>query len=201
MKLSRRLPRFNRRLDYLDEILTGIESKTARSTQDTFTVEKCLIQIQIEWEHFVRALILDSATGSFSNEYGLIVSKLAPKTISRESASHLLISTYSKQQFEPKWYLPEQAIVAAQKLQISNAPQVSAELGLSPWPISELRHLRNFIAHKSKSSALSLRGAGLVSTSGELDILHATFHYGSGGLMRYSAWISFIKRVAAGLVA
>lgn len=201
MQLSRRLPRFKGKLDNLGDLLSTVDAKAERNTRDIYTAERALIQIQIEWEHYVRAVILDSATGSYSNTSGPVRSTIHPSISSREVAAHLLIDSYPNRQHEPDWYLPNQAIDAAVRLGISNVAQVSAELGITPWPIDELRHLRNFIAHRSRRSALSLRGTGIVPVSGGIDILNAAFQYGPGGLKRYSEWISFAKGAAGRLVA
>ncbi|GAB6967697.1 hypothetical protein JCM25156A_17340 [Komagataeibacter kakiaceti JCM 25156] len=159
------------------------------------------MQIQIEWELFVRNLILDSATGNFENGNGLIISRSYPSLRSREEAAHRLIGTYRRQQFEPDWYLPTRAIDASMRLGVSNQPQIAAELGVTPWPIEELRHVRNFIAHKSKRSALAVRGTGIIGASAKIDVLEAALQYGTGGAKRYIEWIAFSKGAAARLVA
>lgn len=87
------------------------------------------------------------------------------------------------------------------RLDVSNSSQIAAELGVTPWPIDELRHLRNFIAHKSKRSALSVRGAGIVGTSDKIDVLNAALRYGPDGAKRYVAWTNFSKGAAARLAA
>ncbi|WP_336920648.1 hypothetical protein, partial [Altererythrobacter lauratis] len=100
----------------------------------------------------------------------------------------------------------ESATVSAVKLcprslDVSNSSQIAAELGVTPWPIDELRHLRNFIAHKSKRSALSVRGAGIVGVSDKIDVLNAALQYGPDGAKRYVTWTNFSKGTAARLAA
>ncbi len=201
MYLARRLPRLYRRLDHLSEIVKEVEATADRSFQDIFAAEKALIQLQIEWEHFVRNLILDSATGQFVNSTGTVTSQKYPGIPSREAAAHQLVSLFPKRRFEPDWYLPPEAIDAAIRLGVSNSPQIAAELGVTPWPIDELRHLRNFIAHKSKRAALTVRGTGIVNASEAIDVLSIAFQYGAGGAKRYIEWINFSKGAAARLVA
>jgi len=201
MLLTRRLPRFYQRLDHLSEIIAAVDSATHRTSEQIFAAEKALIQIQIEWEHFVRDLILDSATGNFENGSGRIISRSHPDLRSREAAARRLIGTYRNRLFEPDWYLPVQAIDASIRLDISNQAQIAAELGVTPWPIDELRYVRNFIAHKSKRSALAVRATGIVGASASIDVLEAAVQYGTGGAKRYIEWINFSKGVAARLVA
>lgn len=201
MLLARRIPRFYGRLDHLSEIIAAVDATANRTSEQIFAAEKALVQIQVEWEHFVRDLILDSATGNFENGSGPIISRSHPSLRSREAAAHRLIGTYRRRQTEPDWYLPNQAIDASIRLGVSNQPQIAAELGVTPWPIDDLRHVRNFIAHKSKRSALSVRATGIFGTSAKIDVLEAALQYGTGGAKRYIEWINFSKGVAARLVA
>jgi hypothetical protein len=201
MLLARRLPRFYRRLDHLSEVIAGIDGTVDRTPQEILAAERSLIQFQIEWEHFVRDLILDSATGRFANGSGPVRSRSFADLRSREVAAHKLITLFPKSKFEPDWYLPDKAIDAAVRLDLSNRAQISLELGVTPWPIDELRHLRNFISHRSKRAALKVREAGIVGTSREIDVLAVAFQYGSSGVKRYIEWIKFSKGAAKRLVA
>lgn len=200
MLLARRLPRFYRRLDHLYVVLAAIDATVHRTPQQLFAAERSLIQLQIEWEHFVRDLVLDSATGQFDNGSGPVTSPTYPDLRSREAAAHKLVALYPRRSFEPDWYLPAQAIDAAVRLDVSNHAQISLELGVTPWPIDELRHLRNFISHRSKRAALNVRKAGIVGKSREIDVLAVAFQYGSGGVKRYIEWIKFSKGAAKRLV-
>lgn len=201
MLLARRIPRFNDRLNHLSDIISAVDATTKKTSEQIFAAEKALIEIQIEWEHFVRNLILDSATGNFENSSGPIASRRHPRLRSREAAAHILIETYRNRVFEPDWYLPAQAIDASIRLDVSNQPQIAAELGLTPWPIDELRHVRNFIAHRSKRSALSVRATGIIRAPDGIDVLEAALQYSDGGAKRYIEWINFAKAAAARLVA
>ncbi len=201
MLLTRRITRFYSRLDYLSGIIGTVDATAKRTTQQVFAAERALIQVQIEWEHFVRNLILDSATGQFANASGPVISELFTDLRSREAAAHRLIGTYRNRQHEPDWYLPAQAIDASMRLGVSNRSQIAAELGLAPWPIDELRHVRNFIAHRSKRSALNVRGSGIVAASANIDVLEVALGYGPNGAQRYIEWIDFSKGAAKRLVA
>lgn len=201
MNLARRLPRFYRRLDQLSDIISKAELSANRTDLQFYAAGRALIQLQVEWEHFVRNLILDSATGKFTNGSGQITSLAFPNLASREAAAYKLIETYPNRQYEPDWYLPAQAIDASQRLGVSNFAQIAAELGITPWPIEELRHVRNFISHQSKRSALSVRQTGIVSPSSNIDVLHAATEYSASGMKRYIEWIDFSKGAASRLVS
>ena len=162
-------------------------------------MERLLIQLQVGWEHFVRNMILDSATGKFVWSSQSIMSSLPPRLKSREQVSHHLISLHPSRRFEPDWYLPSEAIDAASWLGLSNYENISAQLGISPWKIDDLRLVKNFVAHQSKRSALYLRASGLVS-SRDLIPIHCTFEYGSSGAENYLEWSAFMKYVAGAMV-
>ncbi len=202
MKLSKRLPRLYKKLDDLETLITQETAGTSSiGPEQRYVIERSIIQIQIEWEHFVRGIILDSCTGRFSNASGVVASLNYGALSSREAAAHYLVSLYPKRKQEPDWYLPKSAIDAALRLGISNHHTISAELGITPWPITELRHLRNFIAHKSKRSAETIRILGIASNSGNIDVIQIIQNYSIGGVMNYQFWINSIKGVARRITA
>jgi len=199
MQLDQRLWSFNRGLDDLGSRIAALDRVEPLSVDEIFMLERLLLQLQINWDHFVRSIILDSATGRFENTSGPVLSSLPSPPKSRESAAHRLVSLYPRRSFEPDWYLPNEAIDAASRLQVSNLPEISAYLGTSPWLISELRHIRNFVSHRTKRSALSLRTVLPVRSLGSQAIVNRCFDYSHGGSQTYAIWISFMKTVAHGM--
>lgn len=199
MQLERHAWRLENRIDALTSGLTPFESK-ALSAVDTFVVERIIIQMQIEWEHFVRALILDSATGRHSTRSGPVASKLPVKIRNREHAGHVLIAQYRRRSNEPDWYLPQDAIAAAGKLSLTNDNKIAAELGVTPWGLSDLRHLRNFISHRSGRSAINLRNATAIAKADQIMPTALCFEYAPGGMRRYESWAGFMKGVANRLI-
>ena len=200
MLLERHAWRLGSRIDALADILRSYGSAPlARAA--VFDVERTVIQLQIEWEHFIRAVILDSATGKYRAKSGPVSSTLAVKVLSREHAGFVLISQYKKRQTEPDWYLPMDAIAAAGKLALTNEATITTELGVSPWELDDLRHIRNFIAHCSGRSATSVRSGGAVAKSDRIVPSEICFDYQPGGTRRYEGWITFMKGVANRIVA
>lgn len=200
MLLERHVWRLGSRIDALGDVLRQYEN-SAFARADLFDIERAIIQLQIEWEHFVRAVILDSATGKYRSKSGPVSSTLPVKVLSREHAGFVLIKQYRKRQMEPDWYLPREAIAAAGKLAITNETTIAAELGVSPWELDDLRHLRNFIAHRSTRSATSVRSTGSVSKADRIVPSSICFDFQTGGLRRYEGWIAFMKGVGSRLVA
>lgn len=199
MQLERHAWRLGCRIDALADFLRPYESADLSSV-DVFNVERIIIQLQIEWEHFVRNLILDSATGKYRSKSGPVSSNLPVKVPSRKHAGFLLVSQYQRRRNEPDWYLPRDAIQAAGKLVLTNESKIATELGITPWELDDLRHLRNFIAHRSGRAATSVRGAGCVAKTDRIIPSTICFDYLTGGHRRYEGWVAFMKRVGSRLV-
>lgn len=199
MQLQNRLWRFNRRLDLVGTRISNLRALD-RSLERRYELERLLMELQLAWEHFVRSSILDSATGRYVNSNGNVSSLKFQGLATRELASYALISTYKKRQKEPDWYLPDQAIQAADNLELSNYTEIATYLGTAPWVIEELRHVRNFIAHRSKSSAQSLRKHTQTNDLHFPTIHSYCFDYVQNGSERFDSWIRFMKQVGAGMV-
>lgn len=199
MKLQNRLWRFNRRLDLVGARISNLRALD-RSLERRYELERLVMELQLTWEHFVRCSILDSATGRYVNSNGNVSSTKFQGLATRELASYALISTYKKRQKEPDWYLPDQAIQAADNLGLSNYTEIATYLGTTPWAIEELRHVRNFIAHRSKSSAQSLRKHTKTNDLHFPTIHSYCFDYVQSGSERFDSWIRFMKQVGAGMV-
>ena len=167
---------------------------------DVYLIERAVVQLQVEWEQFVRTFVLDCATGRFRDSSGWVTSKLSSKPANRENASHLLISFYPNRRMEPDWYLPSAAIDAAQRLSLSNFRNISATLGVTPWLLDDLRRLRNFIVHQSKRSALEMRSSGIVTATRRINPAESAVSYGIGGVMRFVGWSDFMKTVSNNLI-
>ena len=201
MLLNRRLNRFSGRIDALALTISEFDSISVPTTSEIYIIERAVVQLQIEWEHFVRDLILDSATGRFEDSNGGVRSNLSllRRTASREQVSHILIANYRRRKFEPNWYLPVDAIQAASKLKVSNFSNISLNLGISPWEINSMRSVRNFIVHRSKRSALELRGYQFSDLSGSGAVPKIVKSFSSGGRRYYELWTEFMKFVASKL--
>ena len=167
---------------------------------DVYAVERAIIQLQIEWERFVRTFILDCATGFFVSHGRSVTSSLRPRPATREKAGHLLVGLYPRRNREPAWHLPKEAIGAANKLDLSNRNDISAVLGVAPWRLDDLRYLRNYIAHQSKQSALELRKNGIITAPGSIMPACCALSYANDGVQRYIGWSRFMKAISQQLV-
>lgn len=200
MQLDRHYWRLRSRLDAITEHLRPHENGIS-SAAELYRVERAVMQLQIEWEHFVRAIILDSAVGRHSTRSGVVYSKLPVRVHNRRHASRLLVAQYPKRKHEPDWYLPQDAIKAASLLSLTNEGQIAAELGVTPWELEDLRHLRNFIAHQSDRAALNVRTASKMKRTGRIIPSLICYEYTAGGVRRYENWVQFMVGVANRLVS
>lgn len=201
MKLNRRLIRFQERIDDLVETISKNDTNIQSLAQSVPLVERAVLQLQIEWDIFVRGVILDSATGKYENGQGVVYSRTIGKKVTREQARHALIGCYKKRKTEPDWYVPSQAIQAAAFLDLTNLSEIAGTLGATPWIIEDLRYVRNFITHQSKDAALKLREKGLTTQGGRISPMHSACAYGGSGAKNYIEWSQFMKILALNLVS
>lgn len=199
MQLSRRLSKFNSRVDTLTSGLSEFDGITELSEKHIKIIERSIMQLQLEWELFIRNFLLDCATGHFENEDGIVSSYLTQSFATREIACHFLLANFRRnpQTREPDWYLPRIAIEVADFFKLSNRATISAELGITPWEVDDLRYFRNFLAHRSKYSALKLRQTGLVAQGATINSVTVAFAYSPSGAKNYQRWSGFMKQVAA----
>lgn len=200
MRFDRRVWKLHRNIDREVRRIQSFGVNPSPGANEVSLIERSIIQLQVEWEHFVRCFVLDCATGRFEDVNGRICSSLALGSASRERVSHTLISSYRKRRREPDWYLPGQAIDAADRLRLSNFRKISTLLGVTPWVLDDLRHLRNFVAHQSKDSALEARRNNLVTASNQIVPAESALSYGAGGVMRVDTWSTFMKTISRSLL-
>ena len=200
MLLRNRLVRFCARVDNLSREIGRFDNHAITSISQVFLIERSVVQMQIEWELFVRHLILDSATGKFEDRNGTVQSHLSIRVSSREAASHLLISQYGRRRrFEPKWIDTGEVVDAAKLLRLSNESNIALSLGVHPWELDDLRCVRNFIVHRSKSSAIELRSRHFSTLSGPYSAAAIVRSFSSSGVRYYKSWSDFMKTVASNL--
>jgi hypothetical protein len=199
MHLSKKLARILNNVNLLEAEIAAHEQIGISNHEQQRIIERCVIQLQIEMELFIRNFILDCATGKFSHSNGIIHSTHAQSFINRENACDFLLRK-NKSRREPQWAIPKNAIDAATTLKLSNLSEISIELGVAPWEIDNLRFVRNFIAHRSKESALKLRRIGLASPSGAIYPVSIITASSPLGGKNYERWAGFIRGVARRLL-
>lgn len=156
--------------------------------------EHITFQLQNSWEIYVRNFVLSSATGYAIDSSGRLPSSVPYNFRSREAARAFLLQM-ARSRYEPKWYRPDDAIRAAQRLRIANLTNFAAAIGSTPWPLEHLRLTRNFFAHRSRSSALELRALNWFSPD-DIISLETTVMPFESGVRRFDGWCASMKLVA-----
>lgn len=171
-------------------LLTGTLTNDQRRQAEHIT-----FQLQNVWELYVRSYILLSATGHASDSSGRLPATVPYSFRSREAARAFLLQTTGAR-FEPSWYRPMDAIRAAQRLRIHNLTNVTAAIGSTPWPLSDLRLTRNFFAHRSQSAALELRALNWFSPNEAISVETTLMPFDIGGVRRFDGWCASMKNIA-----
>jgi hypothetical protein len=159
--------------------------------KDQLAAEMAIVRLYDAWARYCRELIILSASGNTVTLSGAVVPAVVSK---RSDVVPTLLSTFKKQQYEPKWASAPPCIDAAKRLNISNLSTVSAALSASNSPAEEIRNVRNFYAHRKKGAAsLALscnRFRGKIPNVFELS------SYGATGVPHMDEWIDGLILVA-----
>ncbi len=134
---------------------------------DASVVAYSVVRLLDAWNRFCRQLVLMSARGNTLSISGVRVSR-SPKVALGQRPLDALKTTYpahiqNRIVWEPKWFIPADAIKAASQLQIVNLSTVASGLGLSitipglsvGTPL-DLRNCRNYYAHRSRTTSEGL---------------------------------------------
>ena len=168
----------------------------AVSDSETFnhTIQMIIVRLQDEWGHFVRNLILHSASG-------------LGKTLSSTGVSssigfngYAAVNTWIKcnrpTSRDPDWHVANISIEWAKKLKLSNYSDISAALGSTNSPETEIRLYRNFIVHRYDETAKKLR-VHLQGSGRKVSQLSALpLELTPGGSTLFQSWVANIELVA-----
>ncbi len=202
MRLYRLAANFKIRTDSILRVFHAppeIPNSTQCSDAHIVARDGALIRLQDDWGRFCRDLILISAVGGCSTVAGIA---LPNRAASPRDALTILRSSFSGRakppDWEPKWFIANQALDAARRLRVGNLAAVSGALGSTPSPLEEIRVLRNFVAHRSERAAIEARRySGLNHLKG----LHAYLQsLQSGGSSLLETWVRQLQVMAESAV-
>lgn len=120
-----------------------------------------MIRLLDAWNRFCRQLVLVSARGDVLTASGARLGR-SPAVAPGQRPLDALKTTYplriqNRPVWEPRWFIPREAINAANALQIQNLRTVVTGLGLTQTLAGlnagspeDLRNCRNYLAHRSK---------------------------------------------------
>lgn len=197
IKLANRL---DNRVDALVDEARPFIGSAEIARADARRVEHIVMQLQNVWELYVREFVLNSAVGNASDKSGPVKSLLPDLIRSKEHASYVLISKYKKRRNEPDWYKPADIVDAVVKLDLTNQPKIIGAVGATPWPLDDLRHVRNFIAHRSKRAAEEVRGLPWFGQQNRIAVETTAFAYLPGGATNIEVWAQQIKDVGTAML-
>lgn len=163
-----------------------------------FLPEMATLRLHDEWARFSREIILSSAADRPLTTMGITVNQ-APGITSRADAISQSIRLGGRR-YEPNWAIASISIQTAQNLRIQNLSAVSSALGASNSPAEDLRHVRNFFAHRSKGTADKVRALPFYSRTMRLTALDLLAGSVNGGSSRFEVWVLGLRSIGAAAI-
>jgi hypothetical protein len=167
-------------------------SASRRTRREQLAAEMAVIRLQDAWARFCRELIIMSASGNSVTLNGSVVPAVIRK---RSDVVPALLATYKKRrQYEPKWERAVDCIDAATRLKVANLGTLAAALGSTNSPADEIRHIRNFYAHRRQGAAARALSCNVFS--GTRPIVFDLAAYKSAGERHIDYWTTGLVLVA-----
>lgn len=157
--------------------------------------EMTVVRLHDAWARFCRELVVTSASCKPYTATGIQLRR-APGVKRRADAIPTLMSKYSKRKFEPRWADAAECIGAARHLQIANLSTISAAIGAINSPVDDLRHVRNFFAHRWKGTANKIKALSFYNPSINLNLEDLVGQIVPPGITRMESWIIDLRLVA-----
>lgn len=162
-----------------------------RTRREQLAAEMAVIRMHDAWARYCRELVILSATGNTATLNGVIV----PEVIRRRSdVVPILLATYKKQKYEPRWEKATECIDAASRLKVSNLTTLTAALGAANSPAEEIRLVRNFYAHRKRGAAA--RALECNGFKGPRPVVFDLASYRNAGETYIDSWSSGLVLVA-----
>ena len=156
--------------------------------------EMAVLRLHDDWARFCRELILDSAASAPKSRSGTTIAR-APSIRSIQDAIDASIRSTPQRRYEPKWATASESVRAALALAITNSATVTAALGATNSPAEDLRHVRNFFAHRAENTADKVRNLTFYRTGMGLNAHDLLSPIVAGGVTRFESWILQLRTV------
>jgi len=153
-----------------------------------------IVRLQDHWAHFVKQLIVLSASGKAHTTSGIrVVSAHGLNSVNEVEA---WLTPYTPSAREPDWHVAQTSLRLARLLSVSNIGNISAALGSVNSPETDIRTYRNYIVHRNKGTAGKLRQ--MVRSNGwrPSDIALLPDIYTTGGKRLWETWLDDLQAVA-----
>lgn len=142
-----------------EEFVEHSKAPSLRASQ--LMAEMSVIRLCDSWARFCRDMIVISAYGRTTTLDGTILgANLHANLTNKNQVIPHLLSLYKKRTYEPNWHRASECINAGELLRIQNLANVSAALGANNSPAEEIRHVRNFYAHRNKDTWAKAQSTG-----------------------------------------
>lgn len=157
--------------------------------------EMVVVRLHDAWARFCRELVIMSAGCKPYTATGIPLNRV-PGVKQRGDVVPKLISTYSSRRYEPRWADATECIDAARRLGIGNFSTVSAALGATNSPVDDLRHVRNFFAHRRKGTADKVRARSFYGAAMNIKVEDLVGQVVPPGTTRMESWVIDMRIVA-----
>jgi hypothetical protein len=177
-------------------------SKSATSQiahQSELTCEMVVIRAYDAWARFCRELIITSAYGNTVTLGGATLAKSLPAISNRASVVPVLLSTYKRNRYEPDWDRANDCVDAGTRLAISNLSTVAGALGATNSPADQVRHVRNYYAHRRQGTCDRALATGYFPNLNR-PIVYQLNAYTTGGITVMQSWIDGLLTIATAAV-
>lgn len=173
--------------EYEEAALLGV----SRSSQ--LACEMVVVRLHDSWSRCCRSMVLQSACGC-STLSGIKLGPVAGVTNEADALTKYYSSFIRARRYEPKWYSAGDAIDAAQRINIQNRSAVVAALSSVSSPAEEMRHVRNYYAHRGKGTSDKALATGLFPGT-DLSVFNLS-SFGPGGETILRGWIRQLRLIA-----
>ncbi|WP_419784839.1 hypothetical protein [Pseudodesulfovibrio sp.] len=172
------------------ELLADSQNQKAR-----ILAEMCVLRIHDEWCRFCRELIIVSAMGLGRTASGHRVPR-ASGMYNIQCVQAAFKRGRPNWKFEPSWAVTNDCLKAAQKLGITNFNTIAASLGAQNSHADDLRVVRNFFAHRNKSTALQIQSKPWCNAALPLNVESLLLRLATGGVFEFEKWVGNVKLIS-----
>ena len=176
---------------------SGTSTRSLR--RRTLLAEMTVLRLHDAWARFCRQLVVVSAGGRPLTAGGSRLA-LAPGITTPADVVPVLLGTYRKRKYEPRWAVPHECVDAAGRLRLANLTTVAGAIGAIDAVPDDLRVVRNFFAHRGHSGALEVRGLSVVPATVRLAAPSVLSIRVAGGITLIKSWSLTLQATAAAAV-
>jgi len=163
--------------------------------REQLACEMAVVRLHDAWTRFCRDIVIVSALGNTNTLSGTRLARCTSAITDRNSVVVYLLSKYKKRRYEPRWGDVQECLDAANLLGLTNFTTIAAGLGAANSPAEEIRHVRNYYAHRKDGSALKAMGTGLFPLVKKPEVAELA-KYTPGGQMVIESWVQRLMAVA-----